>query len=81
MQVNAAFVHFMLLQVLSLMVALLFKAYASGTSGILRDIASFVGFSIFVYSVLCVLAATFAVLRVSSWYEMHADAQGDNTDN
>lgn len=78
MQVNAAFVHFMLLQVLSLMVALFFKAYASGTSGVMRDIGSFIGFSIFVYSVLCVLAATFAVLRVSSWYELHVNAQEKN---
>jgi len=70
MQVNAAFVHFMLLQVLSLIVALLFKAYFDGESlqGIVVILSS-AGFLIFVYSLLCVLAATFAILRVSSWYE------------
>ena len=71
MKVNAAFVHFMFMQVLSLLLALFFKAYLGCTShfGIFSTIFSFFGFLVFVYSILCVLAATFTVLRVSYWYE------------
>lgn len=78
MEVNAAFVHFMLLQVLSLIVALLIKAHMGDivVLGFAAKSLSAVGFCLFIYSLLCVLAATFAILRVSSWYEAFVKAQG-----
>ena len=80
MSVNAAFVHFMLLQVTSLITSLLIKAHMDNieTLSFFPGMISAFGFMIFIYSILCVLAATFAILRVSSWYEMFVTANSDN---
>lgn len=81
MSVNATFVHFILLQLLTIITALLTKAYSS----ILINSAfmyyyfgvsykhvllclSFFAYFIFIYSVFSALAAVLAIFRVSSWY-------------
>lgn len=81
MSVNATFVHFILLQLLTIITALVTKAYSS----ILINNAfmyyylgvayryvlltfSFFAYFIFIYSVFSALAAVFAIFRVSSWY-------------
>lgn len=81
MSVNATFVHFILLQLLTIITALITKAYSS----ILIDNAfmyyyigigykyillcfSFFAYFIFIYSVFSALAAVLAIFRVSSWY-------------
>lgn len=82
MSVNATFVHFILLQLLTIITALITKAYSS----ILIDNAfmyyyigigykyillcfSFFAYFIFIYSVFSALAAVLAIFRVSSWYD------------
>ncbi|HIF6680765.1 TPA: hypothetical protein ACX37K_004405 [Serratia marcescens] len=91
MSVNATFVHFILLQLLTIITALVTKAY----SGILIDNAfmyyylgiaykyalltfSFFAYFIFIYSVFSALAAVLAIFRVSSWYNTFMTFQNKN---
>lgn len=86
MQVNAAFVHFILLQIIAIIAALLVKAHYMpiSSSFILSDklcdiaIGSYLlafwywfTYFIFIYSIMSAMAATLSLLRVSSWYDMH----------
>lgn len=81
MSVNATFVHFILLQILAIITALLTKAYSSilinnafmyyylGLSYKYALLSlSFVVYFLFIYSVFSALAAVLAIFRVSSWY-------------
>ena len=98
MEVNAAFVHFIILQILSMLLALTAKAYSFPVSAnnpiviLLGDyykLACLVGYGfsylIFIYALLSALAATLALLRVSSWYDSFHTHQKENgvapTDN
>lgn len=89
MDVNAAFVHFILLQVLALVLALFAKAWWN--SDILIQIFGnvvlkyggliyyFFGFFIFIYALMSAVAATLALLQVSSWYdEMRTEERNKN---
>ena len=82
MEVNAAFVHFIVLQILSMLLALTAKAFSFPVSvnnpvvvffGEYYKLICLVGYGfsylIFIYALLSALAATFALLRVSSWYD------------
>lgn len=82
MEVNAAFVHFIVLQILSMLVALTAKAYSFPVSadnpiviffGEYYKFTCLVGYGfsylLFIYALLSALAATLALLRVSSWYD------------
>ncbi|NKB38186.1 MAG: hypothetical protein GKR93_13655 [Gammaproteobacteria bacterium] len=84
MAVNAAFVHFIVLQILSVILGLIAKAYyftpePSNTFvsffGEYFRLVCLVGYGfsyfIFIYALLAALAATLALLRVSSWYDMN----------
>ncbi len=88
MEVNAAFVHFIILQILSMILALTAKSYYFTLSpkhwlienfGDYLVIASLIGYGIsyfiFIYALLSAVAATLALLRVSSWYDMHQTHQ------
>ncbi len=85
MEVNSAFVHFIVLQLLSIIFALFAKAYfftlpkdnfvieLIGYSQL--DILILSGYClsyfIFIYALLSALAATLALFRVSSWYDIN----------
>lgn len=84
MEVNAAFVHFIVCQMLAIFLGLLAKTYyidLSRTNWLLVTFGShfkiivllLYGFSyfVFIYALSTALAATFALLRVSSWYDMY----------
>lgn len=90
MEVNAAFVHFILMQILSLIFALFANAYyfklednlalyqfiteINFPIGTIIFVGNFIGYSIFIYALLLAVAATLAILRVSSWYDhMHTE--------
>ncbi|MEQ4674111.1 hypothetical protein ABN063_06060 [Providencia vermicola] len=90
MSVNATFVHFILLQLLTILTALITKAY----SQILVNSAfmyyylgisykhilltfSFFAYFIFIYSVFSALAAVLAIFRVSSWYNKFMTLQNE----
>ncbi len=84
MEMNAAFVHFIILQLLSMVLALFAKAYYftlpeghfilemfGGWFKYLCLAGYYVSYLVFIYALLSAIAATFALLRVSSWYDMH----------
>lgn len=83
MEVNSAFVHFIVLQMLSILLALVAKAYYFQWDSDLVIVKSikpyllgvtlvsyFLSYLIFIYALLSAIAATFALLRVSSWYDL-----------
>lgn len=83
--VSTAFVHFILLQMTSLIVALfadaynfipqkdsLIFSYAGSSYTYVCRAGGFVGYFIFIYALLSGVAATMQLLRVSSWYDMFA---------
>lgn len=83
MEVSAAFVHFMIVQMLAIMIALFAKAVnfsLSTDSWIFTflesyyyykicQFASYLGFSIFVYALLSTIAAVMALFRAAHWYD------------
>ena len=85
MEVNSTFVHFILMQLISLVYALFSSAYyftldPNGKMGQLIAnynfpldevvlVGRFCGFTLFIYALLTALAATLAIFRVSSWYD------------
>lgn len=82
MSVNAAFVHFIMLQIVAIIFALFADAYnfqLSENSLILTTfgkyffyickLGAFLGYFVFIYALLSAMAATLALLRVSSWYD------------
>ena len=83
MEVNAAFVHFVILQMLAILCSLFAKAYYFPLPpdhfilGFFGDsfftlclIGNFFGYVIFIYALLSAVAATLALLRVTSWYDI-----------
>lgn len=77
-EVSASFVHFMLLQLASLLLATIFNAldfYAPWPPRIrpILDIGNVVlsgfGYLLFLYSITAMIAAVFAVFRMTSWFE------------
>ena len=78
-EVSASFVHFMLLQLASLLLAAIFNAlnfhapwplYMRPTIDILTAVFSGVGYLLFLYSITAMIAAVFAVFRMTSWFEI-----------
>lgn len=82
-EVSASFVHFMLLQLGSLLIATIFNAldfYFDWPLHI-RPIVSWAmavfsgfGYLLFLYSITAMVAAVFAVFRMTSWFEMFQNA-------
>ena len=92
MEVNVAFVHFVVLQMLSMIFALFAKAYffelpqnhfllntLGEWFGILCLGGYFIGYLTFIYALLSAIAATFALLRVSSWYDMNQTQNSEDS--
>lgn len=82
MEVNAAFVHFILLQLISIITALIAKAFyfkLPDSHFIIDTLGQyfwplclagyFISYFIFIYALLSAIAATLALFRVSSWYD------------
>lgn len=83
MAVNAAFVHFILMQIIALVYALVVSSHPFSpnghlvnflkTSGIPEEPTRLIvygfGYWVFLYALMTAVAATFAILRVSSWYD------------
>jgi len=79
----SSFVHFILVQTVALIYALISKSlsfvlpnmpgwYYSAMS-VLTPIAGAIGFLIFIYAVMLVVAATFSIFRSSKWFESYID--------
>lgn len=83
MELCSTFVHFIVLQLGSLMFALVARSLDftyewpdafQMTVVIVTKFFSCFGYLIFLYSVCSMLAATMAVFRICSWYEMHQNS-------
>jgi hypothetical protein len=90
MEVNATFVHFIILQILSLLCALFAKTYYfklptnhpileffGENFGVAVACGYYISYLVFIYAILSAVAATFALLRISSWYDMDQDNEND----
>lgn len=95
MAVNAAFVHFILMQIAALLFALLVNAHTfevcsdsvlgellkrigishSAGTRLFQLVSGMVGYWLFLYALVTAIAATFAVLRVASWYDEYLAVQ------
>ncbi|KZM38564.1 hypothetical protein OA92_23160 [Marinomonas sp. SBI22] len=84
LSLNGAFVHFIVLQVVALFIALFRKAYDFSLpldhpfveffNGYFHDmiiVGNFIGYWVFIYALSLTLAATFALLRVGRWYDIY----------
>jgi hypothetical protein len=78
-EVSASFVHFMLLQLAALMVAIIFNALDfylpwpvcfRQAIDLLTTLFSGLGYLLFLYSIAAMVAAVFAVFRMTSWFEI-----------
>ena len=75
MEVNAAFIHFLLVQVISLISSLLGSAWE-----LKYKIVGFLGFTIFLYALTTLVAACMAIFRVATWYDEHV-GDGDSDES
>ncbi|OFC70082.1 hypothetical protein [Alteromonas confluentis] len=94
MDVNCAFVHFILLQIMSIVIALIAKAYdfkLDPTSEIyltfgelilfMTPIFYCISYFVFTYAILATMAATFAIFHSVCWYEVHINLNSDEDIN
>jgi hypothetical protein len=65
MNVNGAFVHFILVQSISFLVAIFSLSWEIKSGPF-----AFLGFFIFIYSLFTGIAAAFAILRLGKWYDI-----------
>lgn len=94
MEVNATFVHFILLQLTSIILAVISNAYNipissshwlyaiwGGNLGLATNILYCFSYFIFIYSLFTAFAAVLALFRVSSWYDdMQTQIMNKNKD-
>ncbi|MEX9950476.1 hypothetical protein AB7X11_18420 [Providencia alcalifaciens] len=77
-----AFVHFIFLQIIAILIALLAKTYGTILPGLWYKpvllMLSYFGYFIFIYSVFCTLAAVFAVFRVADWFDEYITVFNSN---
>lgn len=82
MDACTAFVHFIFLQVIALLIALVAKTYSSILPGCLPKVSlvtmSAIGYFIFIYSIYCTLAAVFAIFRVADWFDNYITNLNDS---
>jgi hypothetical protein len=64
MKMNAAFVHFLVVQTITLLLAIL-----SSSLGLSNIVTTFIGMFLLFYTVGTLFAAIFNVLNVSNWYD------------
>ena len=72
MVVNSAFIHFILIQMIAILLSLFGKAVKPK-----GDVLSFFGMFFFVYALLTALAAGFAVLNIADWFDVVAKRNRD----
>jgi hypothetical protein len=76
---NASFVHFIVVQILALVMALIGKAYVTEPLCV-WTVPSAIAYFVFLYSIMAALAATFAVFRMASLYGRIARRLRDDQD-
>lgn len=87
----SSFVHFILVQAIALIYALISKSLNFTLSNMpewyyramsfMTPAAGAVGFLIFIYAITLVVAATFSIFRSSKWFEAYIDQLNEDPDN
>ena len=78
LDVNATFVHFILMQILSILLAILAKGFSPiHDVNILSQAWWGFGFFVFIYALLTAVAATMAVFRVATWYDSYQSRKNE----
>jgi hypothetical protein len=78
--ISTVFLHFLVMQVIALIYALLAEASFSGNWGfIFTALAGAVGYFFFLYSVCLSLAAMFGIYRLARWYDQSVDQRNRNS--
>ncbi|MEH0741176.1 hypothetical protein H4F05_06575 [Vibrio cholerae] len=83
MEVNATFTHFLLLQIIALVLAIIAKNFDSvvinePAMAVAARIYSFGAHFIFVYALLTTLAAVLAILKVAKWYDEYRSVENQS---
>ena len=89
LSVNATFVHFILSQVIAIIMALLGKAYDFEVENTiinsffytLKIFFAFFSYLFFMYALMCVFAATLSLFRVSTWYDAYVTSDKSKKDD
>ncbi|MBF0192496.1 MAG: hypothetical protein HQL99_15360 [Magnetococcales bacterium] len=71
MAVNSSFLHFIILQILSILVAIFAESWLPDKAPmtLAANAFSFLGFLVFSYALLSGVASAMAIYRVASWYD------------
>ncbi|ELH7950710.1 hypothetical protein Q9F39_002192 [Vibrio fluvialis] len=87
MEVNATFTHFVLLQLLSLILAIIASSFSDTVVSctylaIGAQIYSFFSYLVFIYALLTAIAAVLAILKVAKWYDdFQTELKGSSSKN
>lgn len=73
MKVNATFIHFIIMQMLSLFIALIELGWSIKTG-----VFAFIGFTVFIYALSTAIAAALAILRLAGWFDHFMKSQKEN---
>lgn len=68
MEINASLAHFVIVQVIALLVALISKLFCFSNL-----IIAFIGTTLLVYAILMAVAAVMAIFKISKWYQDYTD--------
>ncbi|MCG7598359.1 hypothetical protein MHM84_01000 [Halomonas sp. McH1-25] len=70
--INANFVHFILVQALSLIIAALFSSKFLTSESMISTPLWFIGHLFFIYALLLLISTTLSVFASTIWYEIHS---------
>ena len=80
----SSFAHFIIIQVIAFIYAITAKSLYVSVTGLpdwyyralpaLNMIGGALGYFLFLYAIMLVLGATFAIFRIATWYEMFISA-------
>lgn len=77
-KINTAFIHFIMVQTLSLLFAILCPSLLALPYGFLEIIVSFVGNMIFIYSIFLAIASVLTIFRVTKIYQRYINVMQKN---
>ncbi|MDX4947173.1 hypothetical protein [Providencia manganoxydans] len=85
MDACTAFVHFIFLQIIAILLSLIAKNYYSVIPACIPKeiliLLSAIGYFFFIYSIFCAMAAVFAVFRVADWFDAYISKINKKDDN
>ncbi len=77
-QINTAFIHFILMQIIALIFSILGNSLLTMPYGIIEKIFAFIFHLVFVYSLMLCMAAVFTIFRIARVYQNYNNATLDD---